>query len=196
MAEEGDRVRLRGGEEVVLRPLEPGDRDSLRDGFRRLGDRSRYERFLAPKPDLTARELAYLTDVDHVDHEAIAAVDAATGEGVGVARYVRLREDPGLAEAAVAVVDAWQGRGLGSLLLDRLVERARVNGVARFRASMLVTNHAVQHLFARIGRVEVLRVGDGAIDADVELPVDPPALRMTLRSAARRECSLAERQPE
>ncbi len=36
-----------------------------------------------------SNELAFFTEIDHVDHEAIGAMDPATGQGVGVARYVR-----------------------------------------------------------------------------------------------------------
>ena len=44
MAEAADPIRLPGGGEVIVRPLEPGDREGLRDGFARLGDVSRYQR--------------------------------------------------------------------------------------------------------------------------------------------------------
>ena len=193
MAEAADPIRLPGGGEVILRPLEPGDRERLRDGFARLGDDSRYQRFMAPKNALTAGELTYLTDIDHVDHEAIAAVDAATGEGVGVARYVRDEARGTVAEAAVTVVDDWQGRGLGKLLLDRLVARAEANGIEHFTASLLITNLAVRSLLEGIGEVRVVRVGDGSMDVDVALPVDRDALRLALRQAARREARLADR---
>jgi GNAT superfamily N-acetyltransferase len=69
--------------------------------------------------------------VDHHDHEAIIALDPLTGEGVGVARYVRAGADPEVAEVAVTVVDDWQGRGLGRALLERLAARARREGVRR-----------------------------------------------------------------
>jgi RimJ/RimL family protein N-acetyltransferase len=194
MAENGDRVVLSSGDEVLVRPIRPDDRERLRDAFDRLGERSRYARFLAPKTALTAAELTYLTDVDHVDHEAITATDPDTGEGVGVARYIRFKERREVAEAAIAVVDEWQGRGVGTLLLDRLVDRAQVNGVTRFRASMLVTNRASRELFSRLGDVEVLRQGEGSMDLEVELPLDPPTLQTMLRCAARRLFSLSPRQ--
>ena len=48
-----------------------------------MSDRTRRQRFLGPKPRLSARELDYLTDVDHVTHEALVAIDETTGEIVG-----------------------------------------------------------------------------------------------------------------
>jgi GNAT superfamily N-acetyltransferase len=140
---------------------------------------------------LTPSELTYLTEVDHVDHEAIGAIHPATGAGLGVARYIRLPERPTVAEAAVAVVDDWQGRGLGRLLLDRLVTRAEENGIERFRALLIATNDAVRNLLAGIGEVRVLRSGDGVMELEVELPVDRQCLRLALRGAARGDASPA-----
>jgi GNAT superfamily N-acetyltransferase len=194
MAEGAERVRVEGDLEVLVRPLVAEDRELLRDAFDRLGEQSRYRRFLAPKRTLSTSELTYLTDVDHVDHEAIAALDAATGEGVGVARYIRLPDRPEVAEAAVTVVDEWQGRGVGRLLLDRLVARAEANGIERFRASMLVSNRVMRHLLEQIGDLEVIRQGEGSVDVDVELPVERSSLRVALRGAARRLASLSARQ--
>jgi GNAT superfamily N-acetyltransferase len=191
MAVHGERVRLPAGDEVVVRALGPEDRERLAAAFERLGERSRFQRFMTPKRSLTPGELTYLTEVDHVDHEAIGAIDPATGAGLGVARYIRLPDRPTVAEAAVAVVDDWQGRGLGRLLLDRLVARADENGIERFRASLIATNNAVRHLLAGIGEVRVLRAGDGVMELDVELPVDPSCLRLALRGAARKDASLA-----
>ena len=59
-------------------------------------------------------------------------MDPATGQGVGVARYVRELDRPHVAEAAVTVVDAWQHRGLGGKLLRRLCARATENRIRVF----------------------------------------------------------------
>ena len=140
---------------------------------------------MGAKGSLSAKELAYLTEIDHVDHEAIGARDAETGEGIGVARYVRLPQ-PEVAEAAVAVVDEWQHRGLGSELLERLTARARENGVERFHASLFAMNHAMLALFEELGEVEVQHVGEGRIEIDVDLPCEPSSiLGAALRAAAK-----------
>ena len=49
--------------------------------------------------------MRYPTEIDHHDHEAMIALDERTGEGIGVARYVRDRERPDTAEVAVTVID-------------------------------------------------------------------------------------------
>ena len=150
---------------VAIRPLEPDDRATLLDGFERLSPESRYRRFFGPMPNLSRRDLDYLTRVDHHDHEALIAVDAETGEGVGVARYVRTGD--AVAEPAIVVVDAWQGRGIGGRLLDALAERAREEGIRRFEAPVLASNTEVMRLLERLG--ETTRRPQGR---EVELSID------------------------
>ena len=79
---------LADGRRLNIRPVEREDRVRLRRLFMRLSPESRYRRYLSPKPELTERELAYLVDIDHVHHEALAAVDETDGSFVAVARYV------------------------------------------------------------------------------------------------------------
>jgi RimJ/RimL family protein N-acetyltransferase len=76
----------------------------------------------------------------------------ATRALIGVARYVRLAEDPDAAEVAVVVADAWQRRGVASLLVDELAPRARARGIRRFTATMASDNHAAHRLMAKLAR--------------------------------------------
>jgi GNAT superfamily N-acetyltransferase len=115
-----ERLKLADGAEVVIRALQREDRAGLKAAMARLSDESRYLRFATAKPRLSERELDHLVDVDHHGHEALVAIDAATGEGVAVVRYVRLNGEPGAAEVAATVIDDWQGRGLGGAMLARL----------------------------------------------------------------------------
>jgi RimJ/RimL family protein N-acetyltransferase len=178
--------RLRDGTVVVLRPIEPADREELARGMERLSPESRYRRFFSASSRLSEAELRYLTEVDHHDHEAIVAVEPDTGEGIGVARFIRSPQDPELAELAVAVTDDWQGRGVGTALLHRLCERAREEGVRRFSASILAENRPMLELAEELGAVVVKRRGLGEVDLEVELPEDGAgqALDRTLKEAA------------
>ena len=152
--------------------MTPDDKPLLVAAWEAFGDESRYRRFMAAKPHLSMHDIEYFTEVDHVDHEAIAAVHPRTGAGLGVARYLRDPQRPDTAEAAVAVIDDWQGRGLGGLLLRRLSARATANGIRTFTASLLTENHSMLHLFERLGRVVVRDREGGTMEIDVELPVE------------------------
>src|SRR3954452_4357283 len=112
----------------VVRPLGPEDRDGLAAAFERLSPQTRFRRFLGPKNALSARELTYFVDIDHVTHEAVVAAEPITGRLIGVARYALNPGDGTSADIAVVVTDAWQGRGVGTVLSRRIVERARANG--------------------------------------------------------------------
>ncbi len=140
-------VELRDGTRVLLHPLRPSDRDVYLRGFEHLSAASRYMRFFSPKNALSESELRYFLDVDHHDHEAIAATDLSHGgEGVGVARFVRDHDNPGVAEVSIAIVDSHQGRGLGSVLLGAIARRAREEGIRRMRATVLADNTRMLHM--------------------------------------------------
>jgi GNAT superfamily N-acetyltransferase len=180
----GEYVVLKGGAEVLMRPVRPEDKPLFVAGWSNLSDESVYRRFLQPRRGLSVDELAFFTEIDHVDHEAIGALDPATDQGVGVARYVRDRERPHVAEAAVTVIDAWQHRGLGGKLLRRLCARASENRIRIFSASLLATNDAMLTLFERLGQITVTRRDGPTLEIDVELPVEYSTLEHTLREAA------------
>ena len=135
-----ERLLLDDGSEVVIRPLQRTDRAGIKASIARLSDESRYFRFATAKPRLSERELDHLVDVDHHRHEALVAIDTATGEGVAVVRYVRLNGESRAAEVAATVIDEWQGRGLGGAMLARLAQRAREEGHCALRASTLAEN--------------------------------------------------------
>jgi GNAT superfamily N-acetyltransferase len=143
---DGDLVRLRNDVRIVIRPVRASDIALLLDGFARLSDAARRNRFLAHKRELSAAEALYFTDVDHHDHEALAALDPITGRGVGSARFVRRADRPHAADVAVTVVDGWQRRGVASALLARLVERAAEEGITTFTADIAADNKAVLDL--------------------------------------------------
>jgi hypothetical protein len=81
--------RLRGGERIEIRPIRPEDRDALADGVRQLSSESRYRRFLVPAAELSERDLRYLTEVDHHDHEALVALEPGSDHGIGAASAPR-----------------------------------------------------------------------------------------------------------
>jgi RimJ/RimL family protein N-acetyltransferase len=179
-------AELRDGTSARLRPVEPSDRETIERGFEGLSDESRYRRFLSPLPRLTATQLEYLTRVDHHDHEAILAISDQE-EPMGVARYVRTDPDSDEAEVAVTVVDRWQGRGLGTVLLERLTERAREEGVHRYTATALASNDDMIDLLAHVGEAETRNASYGVVEMRVALPLETDEespLRRLLRRAA------------
>jgi RimJ/RimL family protein N-acetyltransferase len=146
-----DAVVLADGTRLRFRPIGSGDRDGLAALFARLSPESRRRRFLSPKPGLTPRELAYFTDIDHVKHEAIAAIDERDGSIVGVGRYAEFADRASVAELAAEVADELQGMGIGTALARCTVLRARENGFTLLTATTLWENRPARALLRRLG---------------------------------------------
>ena len=94
-----DRVILRDGSTVVVRPLATGDVAAIAAWFEGLGPETRHARFLGSVAMLDDRTRSQLAQVDHRDHEALTAV-TPDGAVVGIARYIRLQQSS-TAEVAV-----------------------------------------------------------------------------------------------
>jgi RimJ/RimL family protein N-acetyltransferase len=168
---------LADGTRVRMRPVEPGDKRRLAAGHAQLSAASIRRRFLAAKPQLSSAELRYLTEVDGVDHLALAAVLEDDPERfVAVARCVRLEPGGDTAELAIVVGDPFQRQGLGSALATALAQAAGAVGIRRFSATMLSDNRAVERLMARFAtRCEQRVDRDGVREVVAELPDGAPA---------------------
>lgn len=169
-----ETVHLSDGQRVRIRPIRPSDRKMLLEGFERLSPESRYARFMTSKPSLNDRELRYLTEVDGIDHFAIGAMRphlVSRDEGVGSARFVRLPDQPGTAEPAVTIVDSFQGKGLGAVMLQRLLEAAWERDIRWFRSELLAKNVAMKRLVESLSPdVEFRPSGDGCMVATFPIP--------------------------
>jgi GNAT superfamily N-acetyltransferase len=190
-AAQAERVTLRDGSGLVIRPIRPDDKSAIAAGFERMSPESRFRRFFAPLERLSERDLAYLTELDHHDHEAVIGFGAGTGEPVGVARYIR-SDVPTEAEVAVSVVDDWHGRGAATALLERLVRRAREEGITHFLALVMTENREAIELFDYLASPgsDRRRSASGHLELVLDLPepgTPPGASRLgrALRAAAR-----------
>lgn len=168
-----ESVTLRDGRKVTLRPVRPSDAPRLMELHSRLSHESQYLRFFGAKPELSSEEAAWLAGVDLDRRFAIAACVREDGAErlVGVGRFDMGTE--GTAEAAVVVRDDYQGQGLGSALLERLVEVARGRGVKAFVGEILAENERMLGMLDSAG-VQAERAGDAVVR--VSVPLDGPSL--------------------
>ena len=193
MDAEGEPITLRDGRAARIRPIRPGDRALLIEGFERLSPESRYRRFLGAT-QLTDDMARYLTEVDGRDHVAFVVVedtpDLKSERGLGVGRFIRLHDEPTVAECALTVIDEHQQRGIGTALARALCDAALNRGVTSFRAEVLGSNRPMLELLAMVGANLKARTDDSLI-YDIPLPrfdEHPTALSglisTTLRAAA------------
>ena len=163
---------LRDGQEGLIWPLLTSDRRTTQEGFLRLSDRSRQDRFLHSVPRLSEEMLDLLvSQVDGENHVALVAVvlpDDAPEQLAGIGRIVRYPHQHDAADVAVTVVDEWQGKGIGSVLVDELVRR-RPAGVTRVVTYVRSENHASLALLRRLGPASVTPDGRGSSKVVIEL---------------------------
>lgn len=169
-----EEANLKDGTRVLLRSIHPSDKDLLRQGFERLSPESRYLRFFSAKSVLSDKELRRLTEVDGINHVAIGAMlrkNDSDYEALGIARFIRINDEPDVAEPAVAVVDDFQGKGLGTLLLHKLVAAALERNIQRFRCDILDDNLRMKNILGAINPdILFMPASQGVIEVEFPLP--------------------------
>lgn len=178
-------IELRDGTRALLRPVLPEDRGRLQHGLLRMSAESRYRRFFSYTPGLSGEQLRYFTEIDQENHVAWIALDPLTARhsGIGIARFIRMKDQPNMAEIAIAAVDAFQDQGLGTALLAILYLMAQKRGITTLRAVVLIENSAMTSWFRRLGAKGGLQTAgvaemDLIIHSDLSrLPENPTAKR-------------------
>lgn len=146
-------VILATGRRITIRPIRSSDAPALEAAYLALSDKSKYQRFLMTKPQLSTQEIRYLTEPDGRNHLALVATPAEDPNRIlGVGRFVRLPEDAGAAEFAVTIGDPYQGQGIATLLLEQLAAMAADRGIERVVATMLAENVAAHKLMRRLAQ--------------------------------------------
>jgi acetyltransferase len=152
-----DEFTNREGIEFVIRPIRPEDEPLMADFQARLSEESVYMRYFRAfeLSDRVAHER--LTRLCHVDYDRTIALvitwqnpQTAEPEIVAAGRLTRM-PDPQEAEFAMLVRDDFQGRGLGTVLLTRLLQVGRDEGIDRVIAYMLATNLGMIKVCKKLG---------------------------------------------
>jgi acetyltransferase len=138
----------RDGTPIALRPVRPEDEPLLQDLFAHMSREDVRLRFFAPIRELSHRFAARLLQVDYDRQMALSAQhDGAT---LGVARYTA-DPDKQRAEFAIAVRSDWKGHGVGYLLMNRLIEVARANGIGELFGEVLHENQPMLDMCRALG---------------------------------------------
>ena len=169
-----ETAEIKDGRQVLLRMVRPEDRERLSRGFERLSPQSRYRRFFTSKSALSEDELRFFTETDGYDHFALGALllnaDGSEGEGIGIARFIRVNDGAGVAEVAITVIDEMQGLGVGRILLERLIEAASERDVSRLRFHLLAENDQVRALIRQVCDRVTYQDDEGMLTAEIALP--------------------------
>ncbi|WP_031082116.1 bifunctional GNAT family N-acetyltransferase/acetate--CoA ligase family protein [Streptomyces sp. NRRL S-1831] len=171
-------VVLRDGGTARIRPITVDDAERLVSFYEQVSDESKYYRFFAPYPRLSAKDVHRFTHHDFVDRVGLAATIG--GEFIATVRYDRI--GPGgtpaaapadEAEVAFLVQDAHQGRGVASALLEHIAAVARERGIRRFAAEVLPANTKMIKVFMDAGYTQKRSFEDGVVRLEFGLePTD------------------------
>ena len=182
-------VTMRDGSVLHLRPVLPGDNERTVHGPVQFSSETLYRRFQSTSRP-TAGLMAYLFEVDYVDHFVWVLTDG-TGIDTPVvadARYVR--ETPTVAEIAFIVGDDYQGRGVGNFLMEALAVAARSEGIRRFTARVLADNVPMRTILDRYG-AHWHRDDLGVVTTEFDVPL---MRDLSLSTAQYRDIRAAARQ--
>lgn len=171
-------VVLRDGGTARIRPITADDADRLVSFYEQVSDESKYYRFFAPYPRLSAKDVHRFTHHDFVDRVGLAAT--VGGEFIATVRYDRINDlgrpasfPADEAEVAFLVQDAHQGRGVASALLEHIAAVARERGIRRFAAEVLPANTKMIKVFTDAGYTQKRSFEDGSVRLHLDLePTD------------------------
>jgi GNAT superfamily N-acetyltransferase len=170
-----DELKLRDGERIGVRPIRPADGEQLAGLHARLSPDSIYRRYFGFKSMLSPAEILRFTGISEEWRFALVGV-RSTGELAGVARYEGQAGGTD-AEIALIVDDALHHLGLGSRLLQRLVDVAAVSGLTSLTAVVLASNMPMLHLLTALHLPSTSARDSGSIEVrlqlgGLELPAD------------------------
>ena len=181
-------VRVGDGTVLYLRPVLPGDNERTVNGPIEFSGETLYRRFQSVRTPST-QLMAYLFEVDYLEHFVFVLTDGPDGPVVADARFVRNGDDPAEAEIAFIVGDDYQGRGIGTFLMGAISVAAGYDGVQRFTARVLSDNHPMRAILDKFGaRWHRDDLGVVTTVIDVPRPADldfSPGLVRQIRGVAR-----------
>ncbi len=144
--------RLKDGTEVVLRPIRPEDEQIEHELIKGLSNETSRFRFFGIIKELSHEDLVRFCNIDYDREMAIIAEvhEGVKKKEIGVGRLIL---EPGRkrGEFAVVVADEYQRKGLGTKLIDMLIEIANEKGLESIYGIILPENEVMIRLCEKMG---------------------------------------------
>lgn len=144
--------RLKDGTEVILRPIRPEDEQIEYEFIKGLSEETSRFRFFRVIKDLSHEDLVRFCNIDY-DREMAIIAELREGDKkkeIGVARLIT---EPGKkrGEFAIVLADKYQGKGLGTKLMDMLIEIAQEKGLESIYGIIMRENKKMLRLAQKMG---------------------------------------------
>ncbi|MBU2643248.1 GNAT family N-acetyltransferase [bacterium] len=146
-----EETRTYGTERVTFRAAKPVDDRRIQEHFYNLAPEDIQSRFFHEKTCFLRDDMEGMFQIDYVKDMTVVAVTGEFGFGkvIGMGVYL-LEPSRNMAEIAFSVAREWQQKGIAGVIIEKLIEAARENGIAGFIAYTSMTNKGMINLFKKI----------------------------------------------
>ena len=148
-----ENINLADGRKLLLRPILPEDEPSLQAHFAKLTPEEVRLRFFVPISTLSHVRAARFTQIDYDREMALILTEPGIPGKTEIFGVVRIYADPDneRAEYAIIVSHDMTGKGLGVLLMQRIIEYARSRGIGEIYGDVLSDNKTMLKLCDAMG---------------------------------------------
>jgi acetyltransferase len=143
------------GRQITLRPIRPEDEARHREFIDKLDPEDVRLRYFQARHEISRNELARLTQIDYEREMAFIALGSADDGHDQTLGVVRAVADPDNIEAEFGIIvrSDLKGRGLGHLLLGKMIQYLRGRGTQKLTAVVLRENRGMLDLAKAHGLV-------------------------------------------
>jgi acetyltransferase len=148
-----ETIALDDGRTLLLRPILPEDEPSLHEAFARLTPQEIRLRFFSAMRSMSHVMAARFTQIDYDRQMALVLTEPGIAGATKIYGVVRIHADPDLERAEFAIL-VWQelgGRGLGTLMMQRIIAHARKRGIREVFGHVLRENARMLALCRELG---------------------------------------------
>jgi GNAT superfamily N-acetyltransferase len=158
-----EETREISGGLITIRPAKPVDERRIQEHFYNQDKDDIYSRFFQARTRFVRDDVERMFQIDYIKNLTLLAVVGEFGFGkvVAVVEYL-LDQAKNIAEVAFSVSKNWQGKGLGKILMRKLCETARENGISGLTAYTMPGNQGMIKLFKSLP-YKVSTVYDGEV---------------------------------
>lgn len=162
---------LRDGREIFIRPIRPEDEMMHQLFDQALSKEDRYKRYFGQLPRFSHEQMARFTQIDYEREMTFVAVAEAADGASEMLGVIHAQRDPDNLEAefAIAVRSDSKHSGLGSRLMQKMIDYCREQGTHSMLGVTMLENTGMANLARKLGfTVRYLR-DDGVIDMRMNL---------------------------
>ena len=145
-----EEVRVYDGQQVTFRPAKPVDDRMIQEHFYEMDEKDVRTRFFSMRRNFYREDMESIFQIDYIKNLSIVAVTGEVGfeKVIGIGVYALAQG--AVAEVAFSTSKEWQGKGFAGIILGKLVEAARENGLLGLVAYVLPRNTAMIKLFKKL----------------------------------------------